>query len=72
MPVQGLKHLCPIMVLLSAKIQWEEVEADADLTGLSKANNNGFNELFGYCLHCSHRLYRVGDRKCWECGLPEE
>lgn len=32
--------------------------------GLSEANNIGFNEPFGCCLPCSHRLYSV--------ALPEE
>ena len=37
--VQELRHLCPDIVLLSAKIGREKVKTVVDFMGLSKANN---------------------------------
>lgn len=57
--VQELRHLCPDIVLLSAKTRREKVKTDVDFMGLSKANNIGFNEPFRCCLHDNHTFYRV-------------
>ena len=38
--VQELRHLCPDIVLLSAKIGQEKVKTVVDFMGLSKANHS--------------------------------
>ena len=65
--VQELRHLCPDIVLLSAKTGQEKVKTDVDFMGLYKANNIGFNEPFRCCLHDNHTFYRVVKKtlKAW-------